>query len=167
MESILYNYYNSPLGEIELAANNDALLWVKFLETQKATKPKQTETESFLFKKTIEQFDLYFKKDLEVFDLPLAIHGTEFQKNVWQKLTLIPYSKTINYLTLAKQIGDVNATRAVASSNGKNRFCIIIPCHRVIGSDCSLTGYAGDIWRKKWLLEHETRNKNYQTDLFL
>lgn len=68
---------------------------------------------------------------------------------------------------MSKQIGDVKAIRAVASSNGKNRFCIIIPCHRVIGTDGSLTGYAGDLWRKKWLLEHESKNKNFQTDLFL
>lgn len=167
MESIIYNYYNSPIGELELAQEGDELLWVKFLETQKEKRPKQTTSDSALFTKAKEQLDLYFKNELETFDLPLALRGTDFQKEVWQKLTLISFGKTISYLTLSKQMGDVKAIRAVASTNGKNRFCIIIPCHRVIGTDGSLTGYAGDLWRKKWLLEHELKNKNLQTDLFL
>ncbi|MBL7920790.1 MAG: methylated-DNA--[protein]-cysteine S-methyltransferase [Bacteroidia bacterium] len=167
MESIIYNYYNSPVGELELAQEGEELLWVKFLETQKEKRPKHEATKSALFKKTIDQLDLYFKNELEVFDLPLSLRGTDFQKEVWQKLTLIPYGKTISYLTLSKQIGDVKAIRAVASTNGKNRFAIIIPCHRVIGTDGSLTGYAGDLWRKKWLLEHELKNINKQIDLFL
>lgn len=167
MESIIYNYYDSPVGEIELAVEGDFLLWAKFVETQKNKRAKQTETESPIFVKTKEQLDKYFKNELENFDLPLTLRGTDFQKNVWQKLTLIPYGKTISYLTLSKQVGDVKAIRAVASTNGKNRFCIIIPCHRVIGTDGSLTGYAGDLWRKKWLLDHESKNKNLQTELFL
>ncbi len=167
MESIVYNYYNSPVGELELAQEGEELLWVKFLETQKEKRPKHEATESILFKKTIHQLDLYFKNELEVFDLPLSLRGTDFQKEVWQKLTLIPFGKTISYLTLSKQVGDVKAIRAVASTNGKNRFAIIIPCHRVIGTDGSLTGYAGDLWRKKWLLEHELKNTNKQIDLFL
>lgn len=166
MEPIIYNYYNSPIGEIELAANSEALLWIKFLETEKAIKPKQKTTDTLLFKKANEQLGAYFNSTLEEFDLPLEIQGTEFQKTVWQKLLLIPFGKTISYLTLSKQIGDVKAIRAVASSNGKNRFCIIIPCHRVIGSNGSLTGYAGDLWRKKWLLDHESKNSDHQLDLF-
>jgi methylated-DNA-[protein]-cysteine S-methyltransferase len=166
LEPIIYNYYNSPIGEIELAANSEALLWIKFLETEKAIKPKQKITDTLLFKKANEQLDAYFNSTLEEFDLPLEIQGTEFQKTVWQKLLLIPFGKTISYLTLSKQIGDVKAIRAVASSNGKNRFCIIIPCHRVIGSNGSLTGYAGDLWRKKWLLDHESKNSDRQLDLF-
>lgn len=166
METLIYNYYNSPIGEIELAADDEGLLWAKFLETEKNKKTKQAETDSPLFTKAKEQFTKYFNNELDNFDLPLIIRCTDFQKTVWQKLTLIPYGKTISYLTLSKQIGDVKAIRAVASTNGKNRFCIIIPCHRVIGTDGSLTGYAGDLWRKKWLLEHESKNKNFQTDLF-
>lgn len=167
MDTLIYNYYNSPIGEIELAADGEGLLWAKFLETEKNKKAKQAETESALFSKVKEQFTKYFNNELATFDLPLIIRGTDFQKEVWQKLTLIPYGKTISYLTLSKQIGDVKAIRAVASTNGKNRFAIIIPCHRVIGTDGSLTGYAGDLWRKKWLLEHESKNNNYQTNLFL
>lgn len=167
METLIYNYYSSPIGEIELAADDEGLLWTKFLETEKNKRAKQAETESALFSKVKEQFTKYFNNELDNFELPLVIRGTDFQKTVWQKLTLIPYGKTISYLTLSKQVGDVKAIRAVASTNGKNRFCIIIPCHRVIGSDGSLTGYAGDLWRKKWLLEHESKNKNYQTNLFI
>jgi methylated-DNA-[protein]-cysteine S-methyltransferase len=165
-EAIIYNYYNSPIGELELAANNEALLWLKFLETKKVIRPKQKETDSLLFNETKKQLDAYFNNKLEAFTLPLEVKGTEFQTAVWQKLSLIQFGKTISYLTLAKQVGDVKAIRAVATSNGKNRFCIIIPCHRVIGTDGSLTGYAGDLWRKKWLLDHESKNKNHQGDLF-
>ncbi len=167
METIIYNYYNSPVGEIELAEEDGFLLWAKFVETEKNKRSKQTETSSPLFIKAKEQLDRYFKNELENFDLPLTMRGTDFQKTVWEKLTLIPFGKTISYLTLSKQVGDVKAIRAVASTNGKNRFCIIIPCHRVIGTDGSLTGYAGDLWRKKWLLEHELKKTNHQTDLFL
>lgn len=167
MDAIIYNYYASPIGELEFAQEGDELLWVKFFETEKEKRTKKEATDSSLFTKAKQQLDLYFKNELDVFDLPLSLRGTDFQKKVWQKLQDIPFGKTISYLTLSKQIGDVKAIRAVASTNGKNRFCIIIPCHRVIGTDGSLTGYAGDLWRKKWLLEHESKNKNYQTNLFL
>lgn len=166
-EAIIYNYYSSPIGELELAANNEALLWLKFLETKKVIRPKQKETDSLLFKETKKQLDAYFKNELETFSIPLEIQGTVFQTAVWEKLCLIPFGKTISYLTLAKQVGDVKAIRAVATSNGKNRFCIIIPCHRVIGTNGSLTGYAGDLWRKKWLLEHELKSSSVQTKLFV
>ncbi len=166
METLIYNYYNSPIGEIELAADEEGLLWAKFLETEKNKKAKQAETYSPLFTKTKEEFTKYFNNELDTFDLPLVIRGTDFQKTVWQKLQDIPFGKTINYLTLSKQVGDVKAIRAVASTNGKNRFCIIIPCHRVIGTDGSLTGYAGDLWRKKWLLDHELKRTSHQTELF-
>lgn len=94
----------------------------------------------------------------------IAPEGTDFQKRVWQQLLDIPFGTTLSYLDLAKQLGDVKAIRAVASANGKNPLWIVVPCHRVIGTDGSLTGYAGGLWRKKWLLEHE--NPPNQTSLF-
>ncbi|MBC2838343.1 methylated-DNA--[protein]-cysteine S-methyltransferase [Robiginitalea sp. SC105] len=100
----------------------------------------------------------YFNGERTVFDLPLAPEGTDFQQTVWQALLGIPYGKTISYMDLAKQLGDPAAIRAVAAANGKNPLWIVIPCHRVIGSDGSLTGYAGGIHRKKWLLNHESAN---------
>lgn len=103
----------------------------------------------------VQQLDEYFKGERKVFELPLSQSGTAFQKKVWDLLFEIPFGKTLSYQQLSKQYGDVKAIRAVASANGKNNLAIVIPCHRVIGSNQSLTGYAGGLWRKKWLLDHE------------
>lgn len=105
----------------------------------------------------IEQLIQYFNGQLQRFQLPLNQPGTVFQKEVWNELTQIPFAKTISYLELARRTGDSKATRAVANANGKNNIAIIVPCHRVIGSNGELTGYAGGLWRKKWLLEHEAK----------
>ena len=101
----------------------------------------------------------YFEGVRQQFDLNLIPEGTDFQKQVWKLLEQIPYGKTISYLELSKKMGDTKAIRAVASANGKNPLWIIVPCHRVIGSDGSLTGYAGGLHRKKWLLDHESPHK--------
>jgi methylated-DNA-[protein]-cysteine S-methyltransferase len=106
----------------------------------------------------------YFEGKRQNFDLLLNPEGTEFQKKVWSLLSEIPYGKTISYLELSRRFGDEKAIRAVAAANGKNPVWIIIPCHRVIGSDGSLTGYAGGLHRKKWLLNHESPSK--QQSLF-
>jgi len=103
----------------------------------------------------VTQLEEYFKGERKVFDLQLDYNGTEFQQNVWKSLSTIPYGRTTTYLKQARLLGDEKAIRAVATSNGKNPFWIVLPCHRVVGSDGSLTGYAGGLWRKKWLLEHE------------
>lgn len=110
------------------------------------------------------QLHEYFKGERENFSVILNLQGTEFQKQVWEELQTIPYGKTMSYLELSKQLGDVKAIRAVANANGENPLWIIIPCHRVIGSDGSLTGYAGGLNRKQWLLEHESPYK--QQSLF-
>jgi methylated-DNA-[protein]-cysteine S-methyltransferase len=110
------------------------------------------------------QLNEYFEGERQNFDLLINPEGTEFQKKVWISLLEIPYGKTMSYLELSKKFGDVKAIRAVASANGKNPLWIIIPCHRVIGSDGSLTGYAGGLHRKKWLLNHESPSK--QQSLF-
>lgn len=110
------------------------------------------------------QLNEYFEGTRKNFDLKLNPEGTDFQKTVWDALQTIPYGKTFSYLNLSKQIGDVKAIRAVANANGKNPIWIIIPCHRVIGSDGSLTGYAGGLHRKQWLIEHESPYK--QQSLF-
>lgn len=110
------------------------------------------------------QLKQYFAGELETFDLKLNPSGTEFQKKVWQKLCEIPFGTTTSYLKLSKDIGDAKAIRAVAGANGKNPLWVIVPCHRVIGSDGSLTGYAGGLWRKQWLLQHE--NPTTQQSLF-
>jgi methylated-DNA-[protein]-cysteine S-methyltransferase len=112
----------------------------------------------------VTQLKAYFKEELQTFNLNLNPEGTVFQKSVWKQLQTIPFGKTISYLELSKQLGDIKAIRAVANANGKNPLWIIIPCHRVIGSDGSLTGYAGGLSRKQWLLNHESINK--QQSLF-
>ncbi|MFY7729453.1 MAG: methylated-DNA--[protein]-cysteine S-methyltransferase [Flavobacterium sp.] len=104
----------------------------------------------------VSQLQDYFTGSRTTFSFKLNPAGTDFQKRVWDALLKIPYGKTTSYQELSVQLGDVKAIRAVASANGKNPLWIVVPCHRVIGSDGSLTGYAGGLWRKKWLLEHET-----------
>ena len=110
-----------------------------------------------LLRRCAEQLEEYFDGRRRQFDLPLHQEGTVFQMKVWDLLYQIPYGKTISYNHLAKQYGDLKAIRAVAAANGKNNLSIIVPCHRVIGSNRSLTGYAGGLWRKKWLLDHEAK----------
>ena len=112
----------------------------------------------------VTQLQDYFDGQRTHFDFKMNPKGTEFQQKVWKGLCKIPFGKTMSYLELAKQLGDVKAIRAVASANGKNPLWIVVPCHRVIGTDGSLTGYAGGLWRKKWLLEHE--NPSAQQSLF-
>ncbi|WP_091428584.1 methylated-DNA--[protein]-cysteine S-methyltransferase [Flavobacterium degerlachei] len=112
----------------------------------------------------VSQLNDYFEGNRNDFTFKLNPKGTDFQQKVWQSLLEIPYGKTRTYLEQSKILGDVKAIRAVASANGKNPLWIVIPCHRVIGSDGSLTGYAGGLWRKKWLLEHE--NPSPQQSLF-
>ena len=115
-------------------------------------------------KNSVTQLNEYFEGKRTAFTFKLNPKGTEFQQKVWQELLKIPFGKTISYLDLSKKLGDVKAIRAVASANGKNPLWIVVPCHRVIGTDGSLTGYAGGLWRKKWLLEHE--NPTNQQTLF-
>jgi methylated-DNA-[protein]-cysteine S-methyltransferase len=105
----------------------------------------------------MEQLIQYFAGQRRVFELPLAQEGTAFQQQVWNLLMGIPFGKTISYIQLAIQAGDPKSTRAVASANGRNNIAIIVPCHRVIGAKGELTGYAGGLPRKRWLLEHERK----------
>ena len=115
-------------------------------------------------REAVSQLDEYFNGERTYFTFKINPKGTEFQLKVWQELGKIPFGKTISYLDLAKKLGDPKVIRAAASANGKNPLWIVVPCHRVIGTNGSLTGYAGGLWRKKWLLEHE--NPNNQMNLF-
>lgn len=153
-------YISTPLGSAKLEGNENGLNRVTVLE--------QNEPESTIIPDVLidaaYQLNEYFEGKRRYFDLLLNPEGTEFQKKVWSLLSEIPYGKTVSYLELSKRLGDVKAIRAVASANGKNPLWIIIPCHRVIGSDGSLTGYAGGLHRKKWLLNHESPSR--QQSLF-
>ena len=117
-----------------------------------------------VLKEAISQLNDYFEGKRNDFTFKLNPSGTEFQQKVWKELLEIPFGKKMSYLELSKKLGDVKAIRAVASANGKNPLWIVVPCHRVNGTDGSLTGYAGGLWRKKWLLEHE--NPSNQQSLF-
>ena len=149
----------TPLGIAELTGDQDGLASVIVLDEGDIS----TEIPAEL-KIPAQQLEAYFKGELKEFDLKLNPQGTDFQKKVWNKLLEIPYATTTSYLELSRQLGDEKAIRAVASANGKNPLWVIIPCHRVIGSDGSLTGYAGGLHRKKWLLDHE--NPPTQQSLF-
>jgi len=153
-------YYKTPIGTAKIMGNEDGIFSVTVLD-ENIDFPKVI-PESL--KSCVYQLEEYFEGKRFIFDLKLNPQGTHFQRNVWKELRKIPYAKTTTYLNQSKAMGNVKAIRAVASANGKNPIWIIIPCHRVIGSDGSLTGYAGGIWRKKWLLEHE--NPTNQTSLF-
>lgn len=145
-------YHNSPVGILKIQCNEQDVLLIHFVEEQ-GLENDHTE----LLKKTIEELDEYFAGKRKDFDLPLGQKGSAFQENVWNHLIKIPFGKTLSYLQLSKQIGDIKAIRAIASANGKNNLAIVVPCHRVIGTDSKLVGYAGGLWRKKWLLEHEAK----------
>ncbi len=157
---LYFDYLDSHLGELELTSTADHLLSVLFLKTEKNVLDKQPVQPSAINEETKKQLNAYFKKELTQFSLPLNPAGTDFQKSVWNELIKIPFGTTISYLTLAKKLGDVNSIRAAASANGKNPITIIIPCHRVIGADGKLVGYSGDMWRKQWLLNHESRQES-------
>lgn len=145
-------YLNSPLGSIQIKGNDEGISRVIFLD--EAIPQSENIPETLI--NAVAQLQDYFAGKRKNFDLKLNPQGTDFQKKVWHQLAEIPFGKTTSYLQMAKDLGDPKVIRAAASANGKNPISIIIPCHRVIGSDQSMTGYAGGIWRKKWLLEHES-----------
>ena len=148
-------FYSSPLGNLKIQCSDEHVQEVLFLNNEEE---KYSSNEHQLLQTCIKQLDEYFSGQRKEFQLPLQQSGTGFQQKVWDLLLQIPYGKTISYNDLAKQYGDVKAIRAVASANGKNNLAIIVPCHRVIGTNQSLTGYAGGLWRKKWLLQHEAKH---------
>jgi len=152
-------FIQSPLGITKIVGDENGIAVISVLSEGEITKniPKQLQV-------CVNQLQEYFEGRRHEFDFKLNPQGTDFQQKVWQELVNIPFGKTISYLDLSKKLGDVKAIRAVASANGRNPLWIVVPCHRVIGTDGSLTGYAGGLWRKKWLLEHESPSK--QQSLF-
>jgi len=153
-------FLNTPIGTLEIKGDENGLASVHFLDTDE----ENTSTISETLQPTINQLQEYFEGTRTEFHIKLNPEGTSFQKKVWKQLQNIPYEKTVSYQEIANRLGDPKVIRAAASANGKNPIAIIIPCHRVIGSDGSLTGYAGGLHRKKWLLAHENPVK--QQSLF-
>jgi methylated-DNA-[protein]-cysteine S-methyltransferase len=151
-------YYHSQLGLIKISGTEQYISEVSFVDTieKPPNSPNRRKYYPIIIQ-CIEQLIQYFQGERRIFEFPVHQEGTVFQKKVWDELIGIPYGKTISYLELSRRLGDTKAIRAAASANGKNNIAIIIPCHRVIGSKNDMVGYAGGIWRKKWLLEHETK----------
>ncbi len=143
-------YYKSPIGNLRIISNDTDIIKIEFSHDYFKMKMIPIQIQ-----KCIIQLEEYFKGERTEFDIGINPAGTEFQSKVWNQLRKIPYGKTITYLEQAKQFGDEKAIRAIASANGKNPIPIIIPCHRVVGTDGKLTGYAGGMLKKQWLLEHE------------
>lgn len=148
-------FIKSPLGITKIVGNAEGIASVSVLNSEE----KITDIIPIELEDCVHQLNEYFEGNRKKFSLKLNPQGTDFQNRVWKALSTIPYGKTMSYLGLSKQLGDVKAIRAVANANGRNPLWIIVPCHRVIGSDGSLTGYAGGLHRKQWLLEHESPYK--------
>jgi len=152
--SLAVTYMNSPIGWLRLEGESMGLSKIDFVEE----KGDDALNEDSL-QRAKEQLQEYFDGTRKEFKLYLSPSGTNFQKNVWNTLLEIPYGKTCSYEDMAKSLGDIKVIRAAASANGKNPLPIVMPCHRVIGKDGSLTGYSGGLWRKKWLLDFELREQ--------
>lgn len=164
MKNTAITYMDSPLGVIKVAGDSNAIKMVAFVTV------KGEESEGVMplvVRKCKKQLLEYFKGTRTQFSIPVAAEGTDFQREVWQELLKIPFGKTTTYAKQSITLGDVKKIRAVGSANGKNPIVIIIPCHRVISTDGSLTGYAGGLDKKEWLLKHENSLPGMmQTSLF-
>ncbi len=155
-QKVFFTKLDSPVGALLLTSDGEAITGLSMEKYKGETKPiNDWIRDNNLFNDAAGQLRAYFAGELTEFDLPLAPRGTEFQQRVWDELLRIPYASTINYGELARRIGNPNASRAVGAANGSNPISIIIPCHRVIGSNRDLTGYGGGIERKRFLLDLE------------
>jgi methylated-DNA-[protein]-cysteine S-methyltransferase len=152
-------FIKTPLGIAKIVGDEEGISIISILSEGELSITIPNELQE-----AVSQLQDYFSGKRNYFSFKLNPKGTDFQQKVWQELLKIPFGKTISYLDLAKKLGDAKVIRAAASANGKNPLWIVVPCHRVVGTDGSLTGYAGGLWRKKWLLEHE--NPTNQQSLF-
>jgi O-6-methylguanine DNA methyltransferase len=160
MSETLTSTIESPIGPLTLLARDGVLTNLSMLEHRHTPPPPEDAvTDDAWFKDVAAQLDSYFAGEQTAFDIEMDLRGTEFQQRVWAQLCAIPYGETISYGELASRIGNANASRAVGLANGRNPISIIVPCHRVIGADGSLTGYGGGLERKTWLLEHESATR--------
>lgn len=168
MEYSSVTYLKTPIGYARIIGDEEGISQISVHEEYNLPldfkHPSKNEKLPFCLLDCVKQLDEYFNSERKEFDLKLNPLGTNFQLSVWKELLKIPFGKTTTYTKQTKRLGDVKAIRAVASANGRNPLWIVVPCHRVVGTDGSLTGYAGGLWRKRWLLEHESGVK--QQSLF-
>ncbi|TWT17857.1 methylated-DNA--[protein]-cysteine S-methyltransferase [Luteimonas marina] len=155
--TVLTAFVDSPVGPLFVAADDDGLRAIEFRDNRHPVKRDGDwrEGDNATLRKAGRQLDEYFAGKRRAFDLPLSPHGTEFQRKVWSTLATIPYGETISYAQLAARVGRSSATRAVGAANGRNPLPIVLPCHRVIGADGSLTGFGGGLPTKQFLLKLE------------
>lgn len=153
-------YYKTPIGTAKIEGNSNGIVAITVIDEAVETSKNIPNC----LQDCVQQLEEYFKGIRTVFNLKLKPKGSTFQQKVWEELQKVSFGKTRTYLEQSKELGNVKAIRAVAAANGENPIWIVTPCHRIIGSDGSLTGYAGGIWRKKWLLNHESSLK--QQSLF-
>jgi len=156
MTTVYQTYYQTEIGWLEVVSDVEAVLRVEFVASPGQNNPELPD----ILSACLQQLEQYFAGQRQTFSLKLAPAGTPFQRAVWARLAEIPFGATITYGQLAAQLGRPTAYRAVGNANGKNPMAIILPCHRVIGSDGGLTGYGGGLWRKQWLLAHEASVSN-------
>lgn len=157
-----HHIFQSPIGPLGIAGNEQYISNILF----EPPIIENTDQLPDVFLQCIQELEAYFAGSRAGFTFAMQQTGTDFQQSVWQQLLTIPYGATISYLQLAKQINNPKSIRAVGSANGSNHLPIVVPCHRVIGSNGSLTGFGGGIWRKKWLLEHEWKYRYGTQELF-
>ena len=162
MDDLYTLFFTSPLGLIEIKGTELDITTVSFVEEETASIGKSTG----VLLQCRRELEEYFNGSRKTFDVPLNPIGTEFQKTVWNELLKIGFGNTTSYMAIAKKLNNPGAVRAVGLANGRNPIGVMIPCHRVIGEDGSLTGYAGGLWRKKWLLEHEGNKSGKSPTLF-
>lgn len=155
--------FQSPIGIVEIVGTDDAIISILFSEKTAVDFPVNSDSPQVVVD-CQRQLEEYFKGQRTEFNLPVTSTGTPFQQKVWTALTEVPYAETVSYGAIAKAIGSDKAVRAVGNANSKNKLTIVVPCHRIIGSTGKLTGYAGTLTRKEWLLRHEKEiAKNAQT----
>ena len=162
MEKHYIQYYQSPVGWLEITADDSSLISISF----KREEGESTEDSSSVLQETTKQLNEYFEGTRTSFQLKVAPAGTDFQQKIWQLVTKVPFGETASYLDIALQSGSEKNTRAVGLANGKNPIPIIVPCHRIIGTNGKLTGYAGGLDKKRWLLLHEQKHSKAQNLLF-
>jgi methylated-DNA-[protein]-cysteine S-methyltransferase len=157
METIVSHIYHSPIGQICITAEDSCITELVFIDNNISAAIDADEDLPTVIHQCVDELLEYFSGTRRTFTVPINQNGTEFQQRVWKELYEVPFGKTLSYAELAKKLGDPKVIRAAASANGKNKIAIIVPCHRIIGTDQSLVGYAWGKARKRWLLQHEFR----------
>ncbi len=162
---ITTTFFDSPLGIVRIAGDDAGVSAISCNDTPPCEKFLSIRSDALAEPviMAVSQLQAYFDGTRQTFDFPINPAGTTFQQAVWRALLDVPYGTTASYLTLTRRIGDEKAIRAVAAANGRNPLWIVVPCHRIIGSDGSLTGYAGGLWRKQWLIDHERVQSGRET----